>query len=129
MGADQVTGESSQEQAARHQYKDILFKGIEQDIKERKNYASKVYYLVCGWLGFIALILLLQGFKPGGFGLDSEVLKWAIVTMGLNVLGLLFAVIRYLFDRGGKIPLPDPSAEISSLFPVPGVEPKGNKRK
>lgn len=123
------TGESSQEQAQQHRYRNILFEGIKQDIDERKNYASKVYRLACFWLLFIAVLFLLQGFNFKGFSLDNEVLKWAIVTMGLNVLGLLFAVIRYLFDRGGKIPLPDPSEEVTSLFPVPGVGSKEKKKK
>ncbi|CAM2005529.1 hypothetical protein [Acanthopleuribacter pedis] len=120
------TGESSKEQQT---LSSIQLRGLQQDIDERKNYASKVYWLVCFWLGFIALMFILQGFNFFGFKLDNEVLKWAVVTMGLNVLGLLFAVIRYLFDRGGKLTIPNPNEEITSMFSVPGGDKKKEPKK
>lgn len=97
-----------------------------QDTDERKSYASKVYCLVVGWLTLIAVILIFQGFNFFGFYLNNDVLNWTIVTMGLNILGLLFLVIRYLFHRPDGGTIKDLTNALNAQFPVsaPEVEKK-----
>src|ERR1700733_10122475 len=81
-----------------------LIKGIEQDIGERKKYATYFFALACCWIGIITVLLLLQGFKSFWFGrmpfmLSENIMLAAIGSTTVNVLGILYVVANYLFPK------------------------------
>jgi hypothetical protein len=81
--------------------------GLEQDIDERKRYASRFFLLSCAWLLSIIAILMLQGFGSIWFGrlpfkLSENVLLAVIGSTTVNVLGILYVVAKYLFPERRK---------------------------
>lgn len=71
-----------------------------QDTAERKKYAQRIFWLVAIWITAILVILLLAGFGAGGlFLLSEKVLLAAIGSTTVNILGVFFIVVRYLFSR------------------------------
>ena len=68
-----------------------------QDIQARKDYASKVYRLVIGWL--IALYALILGVGFGLITVANSVLIALITGTTVNIVGLFVIVARYLFYR------------------------------
>ena len=71
--------------------------GALQDIVERKNYASKMFWLVIVWLIGILGILILQGFELWGFQLDDKVLIALIGGATANIIGIFAIVVRYFY--------------------------------
>lgn len=82
-----------------HQRKQVEIHGAQQDITERKKYASKVYWLIVGWLIMLFVVLFFQGFKPHGFALSDPVLLALIGGTTVNVLGIFIVVVNYLFAK------------------------------
>ena len=70
-----------------------------QDRRERKEYARKIFVLICGWLIGIAVILLCSGFGVFGFAFSDGVLIALISGTTVNVLGLFIIVANYLFPK------------------------------
>ena len=73
-----------------------------QDRAERRIYAKIISYLVIGWLVGVLLTIILAGF--GGifglpFTLSNGVIFALLGTVTVNVIGLFFVVLRYLFYR------------------------------
>lgn len=62
--------------------------GLNQDIKQRKTYASCTFWLVVAWLLAIVAVVFFQGFKVYGFSLDSNVIMVLIGSTTTGVLGL-----------------------------------------
>lgn len=73
--------------------------GLQQDREQRKEFAKKIYWLICLWLLGVAALLLLRGWNIWGFYLSETVLIALITTTSANVIGLLAIVILYLFPR------------------------------
>ena len=75
--------------------------GLELDLKQRKEYANKIFYLIVVWLVVLLIILLLQGFqgfgKAVGFSLSDSVLLAFIGGTTINVLGIFVIVAKYIF--------------------------------
>ena len=79
---------------------------LTQNRTERKIYADRIYNLVTGWLVFIAFIIFLNGFAiqgPGtftrtGINLSDDIILALIGGTTVNVLGLFFVVLKYLFN-------------------------------
>lgn len=74
-----------------------------QNIDERKKYANRIFWLVCGWLSFVGAIVLgagIQGHLLGCtvFHLPESVLIALITTTTINVIGIFLFVMRYLFS-------------------------------
>lgn len=65
-----------------------------QDRKERKEYAAKVWKLICRYL--LILSLLVAG-SHCVFHLSDSVLIALLCTTTANILGLAYIVMRYLF--------------------------------
>jgi hypothetical protein len=65
----------------------------------RDRYTPRFFYLSLGWLGLVATVLLLQGFKFHGFELERAVLIAAITTTTANILGVLLIVANYFYPR------------------------------
>lgn len=74
-------------------------KDRDQDRAQRKQYSSRLFWLVVGWLFAVGGILLLSGFGAWGFQLTEVVLGTLIGTTTASVLGLFTIVVRYLFPH------------------------------
>lgn len=75
---------------------------LKQDRTQRKEFAGKIYGLICVWLIGLAILLLLRAWNAWGFYLSDTVLIALITTTSANVIGLLAIVILYLFPRKQK---------------------------
>lgn len=73
--------------------------GRKQDIAERKRYAKLVYYLICAWLFLLFVLLGFQGAGRGLFHLDEKIVITLITGTTVNVLGIFFVVMNYLFPK------------------------------
>lgn len=105
-----------------------------QDTKERKKYASHIFYLVAGFLFFVLVIVWLSGVKDFylinpyhgdkvslirntphfsfSFQLDNSVIITLLTTTCANVIAFLYVVVNYLFpQQNGMSRLPIPAAE------------------
>lgn len=72
-------------------------RSFEQDIKLRKEYAHKVYWLILGFVVGVFIVLLLSGFDFICFSLSTSVLITLLSTMTTSVIGLFVIVMKYLF--------------------------------
>ena len=75
-----------------------------QNIHEREKYANRIFILICIFLGFSLLIVILSGITicPCGLkylNLSDAVLITILTTTTANVLGLMIIVINYLFPK------------------------------
>jgi hypothetical protein len=76
-----------------------------QDIKQRKQYARRLYRVMVGWLTVVAYVVLAQGFGTGTpfvgapFHVADSVLIALITTTTATVLGVFLAVANYLFPK------------------------------
>ena len=70
---------------------------LRQDRDQRKQYSSRLFWLVVGWLIAVGGVLLLHGFNVWSFELTEIVLTTLISTTTASVLGLFTIVARYLF--------------------------------
>ena len=70
-----------------------------QDTGERKSYARRFFYLSCGWIAIIVVVVLLQGFGSWGFKLSEPVVLALIGSTTINIIGILFVVANYLFPK------------------------------
>lgn len=82
--------------------KDLHIEGLKQDIKERKDYANKIFKLISFWLVAVLVILILQGCDCAYFELSDQVLITLLGGTTINVLGLFVIVASYLFPKGGN---------------------------
>lgn len=87
--------------------KKVAIEGRQQDIKERKTYAGRIFWLVVAWLVFVGCILIAHGARwPWtqylGFTLPDAVLIALITTTTGGVVGILLIVVQYLFPRRSK---------------------------
>jgi hypothetical protein len=71
--------------------------------KLRSGYALKLFVLLCGWVTAILILLICQGagsfFGTRSFHLDDKVLIAAIGSTTVNVIGLFYVVVRYIFPE------------------------------
>lgn len=65
-----------------------------QDRKERKEYAAKVWSLICRYLLILSLLVAGSHYV---FCLSDSVLIALLCTTTANILGLAYIVMRYLF--------------------------------
>lgn len=66
-----------------------------QDRIQRKEYANKIYWLLCVYILVVMLLLYFCAFRLTK--LSSEVLIAIITTMTANVIGIFVFVAKYLF--------------------------------
>lgn len=64
----------------------------------RKKYSGRFFWLTCGWLSLILLIVIAAGL--GWLELESSVLISLVAGTSVNIIGLAATVAFYLF--GGK---------------------------
>ncbi|MCP4263971.1 MAG: hypothetical protein GY777_00070 [Candidatus Brocadiaceae bacterium] len=70
--------------------------------KLRLNYASRIFLIVCIWLGCVIVGVFLTGFKILGFSLSDKVLIAFITSTTISVLGLFIVVAKWLFPINNK---------------------------
>jgi hypothetical protein len=71
-----------------------------QNTEQRKIYARLLFGVMVAWLGFVAYVVLAQGYKYGGrFHLSDGVVIALITTTTATVLAVFLAVTNYLFPR------------------------------
>jgi hypothetical protein len=68
-----------------------------QDRIERKNYATKVYWFLIGFLCVVFGIVIATGICRLPFCLSEKVLIVILTTASANVIGVFAIVIGYLF--------------------------------
>jgi hypothetical protein len=81
------------------QYDEATLTNFLQNQAARKKYSHRIFIITSGWLGFVILILLFQGFKLFNFSLSNPVLMALLGTTTVNVLGFFVIVIQYLFNK------------------------------
>lgn len=69
-----------------------------QDIAMRKDYADKIYSLMCLHLFAVFFIIILAG-NPSSFKISDSVLITLLGTTTANVIGLFAIVMNYLFQK------------------------------
>jgi hypothetical protein len=74
-------------------------KSLEQDTSERKKYAARIYWLLCGWLVMLFALLFCRGFLKAD--LSDKVLIAIITGTTANILGIFAIVVAYLFPKTG----------------------------
>jgi len=79
--------------------KEAELESFRQDIGARKQYANRIFILICAWLISMLVLLLLEGFRICGFNIADRVLITAITGTTLNVLGIFIIVANYLFPK------------------------------
>jgi hypothetical protein len=73
-----------------------------QDTDERKLFARRIFYLTCGWLTIVMLVVLADGFGTAGlipFRLSDPVVLGLIGSTTLNIVGVFYVVVNYLFQK------------------------------
>jgi hypothetical protein len=68
-------------------------------VELRKKIGNRVCFLVFAWLGFVALIIVLDGYKLWGFNVDNKVLITLLTTTTANVFILLNIIIKSLYKE------------------------------
>lgn len=70
---------------------------IEQDITLRKTFSSRIFLFMCLWMAFIGVLISIQPLYSSP--LSDNVLIALIGGATIKVLGIFFAVVKYLFDH------------------------------
>jgi len=85
-------------------------KDREQDREQRKEYANKIYKFILGWSFFLGFILIFnnieinyKSFNFKSFSLSDTVIITLLTTTFIEVLGLFWFVMSYLFNSNGKL--------------------------
>ena len=73
----------------------------EQDIKQRKEFAGRIFNLTLYYLFTVALFLFLSA-SPNSFEISDTVLVTLLGTTTSTVLGMFYFVAKYLFSRPNK---------------------------
>jgi hypothetical protein len=71
---------------------------LRQDRSERKDYADRIFQLVCLWLGAVGFIVFLQATSPR-FNLPDSVLLAILGGTTASVISIFIIVANYLFPR------------------------------
>ena len=77
----------------------LLNNELQENIRRRGHWGTRVFWLLVGWLLAVVGILLLQGFSYKGFHVDNSVVIAFISTTTVNVLSLGYIVANYLFPK------------------------------
>ena len=63
----------------------------------RKKYARRIFNFICKWSLFVGIVIILSGFNVLNFNLADSVLIALMTTTFAQVLGLMIAVLYYIF--------------------------------
>jgi len=70
-----------------------------QDREHREKFAHRGWVTIIIWLGFVALLIILQGFKAWGFNLDDSIVLTIIGATTASIIGMHVVVLNYLFPK------------------------------
>lgn len=76
---------------------DLELKSFQQNIDERKHYASCLFQLVGIWLFVVGIMVFGYGWQNGPFKPSESVMLAILGGTTVNVLGLFVIVTKYLF--------------------------------
>lgn len=91
---------SEQYSRDKHRRTDEFIKDTQQDRNQRKDYATKIFWLVCAWLAAILGLVFCTGLKR--LDLSDSVLITLISSVSVNIIGLMAIVANYLFPKTGR---------------------------
>ncbi len=80
----------------------LLNDQLEQDIKERERYAKNIFALISIWLIGLGFVIVWQGNENNGFNLSETLMLSLVGGTTINVLGLFFVVLKYLFPEPNR---------------------------
>lgn len=82
-----------------HEHKRAQIQRIKDNNSLRRDLTQSLSTLVERWLGFIALIMFLQGWGWSNFNLSNELLLALVGGTTVTVTTLLIVALRYLFSK------------------------------
>jgi hypothetical protein len=81
------------------EHEKLQIQGMTDDLRARKNWGKRVFYLLVMWLLVVVLSVMCQGFAWWKFHVSDSVLITLITTTTANVLSLGYIVANYLFPK------------------------------
>ena len=97
-----------EEKSLKNKERAARLKGYEALIKQREEFSKRIYGVIISWLFVVAIIVLLNGWRIGGFTLYEPSFGILIGTTTANIIGLLIIVLNFVY----KIhPLDNPTLE------------------
>lgn len=79
-----------------------ILRDSKQNREQRKEYANKIFWLVCAWLAVLTILVGMTG--CGSLCLSDTVLVTLIGSASVNIIGLMVIVASYLFPKNGPPP-------------------------
>jgi lipopolysaccharide export LptBFGC system permease protein LptF len=81
-----------------------LVRELRQNTEQRRQYATRLFAVMVGWLAVVAYVVLAQGFgvgfyRGGPFHLSDSVVIALITTTTATVIGAFLTVANYLFPK------------------------------
>lgn len=74
-------------------------------LEQRKSYATKLFYLLVGWMLVVVGLMIFVGWKVCNFYLSDQVLIALLTSTTVTVVGLFLVVAKFLFPgSGGESP-------------------------
>lgn len=73
--------------------------GTKQDREQRKEYAQRIFQLLCYYLVIVAFFIFLSGTESTKFYLSDSVVITLLGTTTANVIALFAIVPKYLFHK------------------------------
>ena len=77
------------------------YKKKKQDFILKSVTAGVIFILVCGWIIFVVYAIYCHGAINIPFWISDKVLIALLSTTTINVVGLLYVVVKYFFPQGG----------------------------
>lgn len=65
----------------------------------RERFSERVFWFAVVWAGFLVTVLLMEAFNWRLFHLDYRVLVALIAGTSAGIIGLLAAVVKYIFPE------------------------------
>lgn len=86
--------------------KNQLIESLQVNRTQRRKYARYTFWLTCGWITLVLMIVAASGLElPGKFGIKGNLLKLSdtvivtlITTTTVNVFAFFVLVMKYLFN-------------------------------
>lgn len=85
-------------------YYDLRIQEFEELIGVRKKYAKWIFAITIIWLVFVAFVIIVQGYRICTFTLSNGVMIAIITTSTANILGLLYIVLRFVYNPNFGLP-------------------------
>lgn len=82
--------------------KDEEIKDIQQDRSQRKEFADKLFDLMCWYLVGVYLLILMNGISTMNFHISDDIILALLGTTAVEIIGTFVIVARYLFNKNNK---------------------------